>query len=337
MPYSRRQLERLVDNDDPLISVEQAPHRAIRIAETELKRHLFALEDRAVIEINRLYRDAWRDLRNTGEMLLDGEPDVRWRRAIRPRVRQRLARLRDSVMAVSLRGALAAAAGGYYGSAWQVDVATIDAAPVRVPRIDPGAVVLGEAFSGDAYLTIIQSLLGREWGEQFAWLIDELDAELALTMVTAIENGETVQQVFQRVRAVMGLETNRRTGGRANFHKVQTITRTVINQTYNDATQQLYAANADIVAKKRWLTARDERVCKLCAPLDGTVSDVDDMSQSPPRHPSCRCTELPDLDENWLINASENPPSTLQEWAVSAGLAVIMADFLTSMRPSERV
>lgn len=44
---------------------------------------------------------------------------------------------------------------------------------------------------------------------------------------------------------------------------------------------------------KTWVTAEDERVCHVCAPLDGVTVGVDEQFpggySSPPVHPSCRC------------------------------------------------
>ncbi|MEM4189878.1 MAG: phage portal protein [Candidatus Caldarchaeum sp.] len=44
----------------------------------------------------------------------------------------------------------------------------------------------------------------------------------------------------------------------------------------------------------RWLTAQDEKVCGLCAPLDGhtwTLEELDSAAfMQPPLHPNCRCT-----------------------------------------------
>ena len=51
-------------------------------------------------------------------------------------------------------------------------------------------------------------------------------------------------------------------------------------------------------AKRRWMTALDERVCVVCFPMDGQVRGIDEPFQSPatgetweipPAHVSCRC------------------------------------------------
>ena len=45
------------------------------------------------------------------------------------------------------------------------------------------------------------------------------------------------------------------------------------------------------VARWRWVTARDDRVCSICAPRDGQTVAVE--SQMLPIHPGCRCDVQP--------------------------------------------
>jgi hypothetical protein len=39
----------------------------------------------------------------------------------------------------------------------------------------------------------------------------------------------------------------------------------------------------------RWVTARDEKVCKICGPRDNVVYLREDAIQIYPAHPNCRC------------------------------------------------
>jgi hypothetical protein len=45
--------------------------------------------------------------------------------------------------------------------------------------------------------------------------------------------------------------------------------------------------------KKRWYTARDERVCPKCGPMHGQEVDIDESFSigNPPAHSRCRCTQ----------------------------------------------
>jgi len=60
------------------------------------------------------------------------------------------------------------------------------------------------------------------------------------------------------------------------------------------------------VTQKRWMTARDDLVCPICAPLDGMVVDIDSNGftteigglglSNPPAHINCRCWMTPVVD-----------------------------------------
>ena len=45
------------------------------------------------------------------------------------------------------------------------------------------------------------------------------------------------------------------------------------------------------VTKIKWVTMRDEKVCKECGPLDGKLFDIDKVPPKP--HYRCRCLKVP--------------------------------------------
>lgn len=61
----------------------------------------------------------------------------------------------------------------------------------------------------------------------------------------------------------------------------------------------------DVNATAVWVTEADERVCEVCAPLDGTSEEQwgGEFPSGPPAHPNCRCT----LD--WNISDIDAEPS----------------------------
>jgi SPP1 gp7 family putative phage head morphogenesis protein len=80
--------------------------------------------------------------------------------------------------------------------------------------------------------------------------------------------------------------------------RAETIARTEIIRASNDGQLALWRrarANGflDSTARKRWITAQDERLCELCRPLQGVEVPLDQAFpggvQAPPRHPRCRC------------------------------------------------
>jgi SPP1 gp7 family putative phage head morphogenesis protein len=58
-----------------------------------------------------------------------------------------------------------------------------------------------------------------------------------------------------------------------------------------DALEEL--GEEEVTAAVEWVTAGDDRVCKLCKPLDGVVLTVAEARGLIPRHVNCRCAWLP--------------------------------------------
>lgn len=65
-------------------------------------------------------------------------------------------------------------------------------------------------------------------------------------------------------------------------------------QTGDDLTAEfiLQMYEDDGVKKVKWVTAKDERVCEVCAPRDGKIYDIRDCPQWP-AHYYCRCELIP--------------------------------------------
>jgi SPP1 gp7 family putative phage head morphogenesis protein len=86
-------------------------------------------------------------------------------------------------------------------------------------------------------------------------------------------------------------------------HRATLIARTETIRAHHLASIQEYR-NAGVVGVKveaEWHTARDGRVCELCAPLDYSVSgkvwSLDEIEDKIPVHPQCRCAALPHLPD----------------------------------------
>ena len=47
----------------------------------------------------------------------------------------------------------------------------------------------------------------------------------------------------------------------------------------------------------KWMTAKDELVCPICRPLDGTIIGIGDIDAHPPGHVNCRCWIQPIVDD----------------------------------------
>lgn len=106
------------------------------------------------------------------------------------------------------------------------------------------------------------------------------------------------------------LERSIKYSARQNRYRGYNIARTELAFAYNKGehfgVQQAIDKGYMGHTRKRWCTADDERVCEICGGLDGKVIEMDEdfdfktklaltnpgIRQTPPAHPSCRCTVL---------------------------------------------
>jgi SPP1 gp7 family putative phage head morphogenesis protein len=99
--------------------------------------------------------------------------------------------------------------------------------------------------------------------------------------------------------------------------RAQTIARTTTLGAYRAATIDTYRANADVVARWRWVASKSMQTCGCCLALDGHEFPIDDPFGS---HPNCRCTPVPvtrgygDPEADALKAASARQYQTGTEW-----------------------
>ncbi len=81
--------------------------------------------------------------------------------------------------------------------------------------------------------------------------------------------------------------------------RAEMLARTEIIRAHHQATIQEYRnwGVLDIVVKGEWKTAGDDRVCDLCAALEGKIFTLDEIEPMIPLHPQCRCIALPWIAE----------------------------------------
>jgi SPP1 gp7 family putative phage head morphogenesis protein len=346
MPFQQTQLRRILDPD--LIPQKRMPHTAMRIAESYLKRRTFVWEDSGVLALQNLYREAYTNLRLFATVASDNanlsklgqdKSSQYFRDQFVGYATERLHRLTNDAAAEGLRRATMAWYAGYYGRLWLLDVSTrADVRiPVSPPNIDTMARQTLQRLKEDVYDDLIRDLMGREWRAQYADEIDDLILRIKRGISSGMTSGEGIPDIMRRVRTEMGVSTDRRSGYRANFNRVQAITRTVVNQSSNSGAVEAYRRNIDVLSGYEWLTARDERVCPQCRGYDGRVERMT-SSFRPPAHPNCRCTVVPVIRDDLLIDTTEPPRLTFAEWATEQGIALLLSDFLQARRlESERI
>ena len=88
------------------------------------------------------------------------------------------------------------------------------------------------------------------------------------------------------------------------------IATTEVTRAYAEGNVKAWRATG-YIGMKRWMTAVDERVCPICAPLHGMAVGLDENGfttesfgmglYAPPAHPGCRCWLQPVVSEEMLL------------------------------------
>lgn len=311
VPQSK--IRRVLDPD--WVRAADVPHRALRYAETLIKRLVMGVEDAAVRETDQVYRATFNTIRTRAEQaaerravttLAASRTAQAWRDEVAEIAREEIAALTTQAANIGLRSSAQAFLLGYYGRAWEFDVATLESVRILYPGVDP-------------YEAVIRELLGVDWRMQYADQLDDLVPMIRRSLMSAINEGDSIPEAMRRVRSVMGIETDRRKGYRSNFNRVQTVTRTVINQASNDGAYSIFQQNADVLSGYQWIVARDERVCPSCLEKANRVYNINDVER-PPLHPNCRCTIIPVIRADWMIAADAPPRRDFNGWLDDAGL-----------------
>lgn len=280
-----------------LIPADRLPVRATRDAETYLKRQTFKVEQAAALALLALYREAYRDI------ALAVSSELR-RAEAEARIAERVNRLRRDVLVLLGLSVGAAFVGGYYGKLWLLDMSTRPDVPVRTRRL-------------------IASL-----DEQLRAQVNvELDA-LTVDVRRVLVAGVAGSLLLSRLRKTMGADSTRN-AARGNFNRVLVLTRTGVQSAVNTGSLIAVRENGVLIDGTIHLTTLDERTCPICAPLDGRFYPLDSTQDLPPIHPNCRCTRIPRIRDDLLVEPTAPLRQTFTVWATAAGVMGLLSAFLT--------
>lgn len=155
----------------------------------------------------------------------------------------------------------------------------------------------------------IQKYLKKDGVKFLASINEETADQLRDSLAEGIGKQESIPQLKERVSVIYE---------DARGFRATRIARSEVLRATNFATEQAYR-QSKVVEKKEWLTAKDERTCPWCAPMDGKTLDLNgafyeegdtavgtnDKGKKvylkinvadvkyPPLHPNCRCTLIP--------------------------------------------
>lgn len=326
MTYTKRQIARILNVDGkPLLPAntfggKQPP----LVAETFIQRRLYDWEDRAVGVQYQVFRALYKRLNQHAASLATHygvgklEPTgagVRWQRALVAAVSQDTPRMYDALAEQAFRSAMLAYHVGYYGRAWVVNEASAPEAPISVPTPDPERaaeqVTIPTLKEGgpreQQQWQMVYDLLGKQWQAEYGNQQTAVVSGIMRSLNASLAQGHSIPQAMRGVASVLGVTTDRRltayqgrvarmgTPGpragsyRANFNKVQTLTRSYIVEASNAGALELYRNNADVLQGVEWSASR-VGACPECRALDGQQWAIDDMMIPRPvvdTHPNC--------------------------------------------------
>lgn len=363
MTLTKRHIDKVLNvKGYAFVDPAEAPNLTQRYTESYIRRRLFALEDETIITLYQAYRQAYdaiegyanRRANELGIRQLANNPiGLTWRRLVTRYAQARLRQLGDQVARLAYDKVVLSYLVSYYGKLWMLDSMTANDV-VRVPRLtadDASQAVMAKQLLEDVGNQIIYDNLGVEWREVYATELDDVILRIRRSLTRGMGQGKTIRELMHDVANDLGVTTDRRRTGipdvRANFNRVQTITRSYFIDNNNRAALGAYGANADVVGGVKWLTANDGRACPQCSRLAGQVWALDDITMKHPvsdTHPQCRCSLVPMLHDEMpnqvtidVVADDATPQTSFTNWLISYGLGVLLQDFIGRELDSTRI
>ena len=214
---------------------------------------------------------------------------------------------------MTLKAAVDAYEASFYGRAWMVD--TVSGGRANVPLLPAEAV----------RAAILAPYEGSTFVDRFRGKDDEFQRRIRQSVVQSQINGDTIYQAQKRIAQELGLDIGRRTKAAKSAHsrdfwRTSMIARTEIIRSSNQGALAVYEANKDVLRGWSWLTAKDDRVCPECGPMDGKLFAFGDNESPPPLHVNCRCSAIPSAKDVDLESRIIGERKTFMEWARDKGI-----------------
>lgn len=144
---------------------------------------------------------------------------------------------------------------------------------------------LRSAFGSPEALQKMELLYTRSY-QELKGVTDVMSQQMSRVLATGLSRGEGPAKISRELRKVV--TTMKKT-------RADTIARTEVIAAHAegqlDSFERLGVEEVSIMAE--WSTAGDDRVCELCAPLEGVVMTIAEARGLLPRHPNCRCAWIP--------------------------------------------
>lgn len=143
---------------------------------------------------------------------------------------------------------------------------------------------LRDSFGAGEAASKLKLLMTRTY-ESLRGISGPMATVMSRTLADGLAYGYGVMRIAKNLENTLGLMEAR----------ARTIARTEIMHAHAegqlDSFEELGVEELGVMAE--WSTAGDERVCPVCAPLEGTILTIAEARGMIPRHPNCRCTWIP--------------------------------------------
>lgn len=327
MPYNKRQIDRILNHDgEPIIPLNSAMGLAARITESYIRRRIYRIEDITVLKQFHHLKQAFVDIRNHAldlaqrsrmDTLGINAEGILWRRDLDRYIATRLNLLSGELAGHTLRKAGEIYLYSYLGRAWSMDMATRP--EIKINKSLPSfyqvtADVVQPAMEAFQPSVAAYELLGVEWQQQYADTLNDGARRIRNQLQIALGQGESVLAGVNRVGDVLGV--NDGTSGVAG--RLGTITRSNVQRASVSGVTAIANENTDVLWGFRYVTARDSKVCPICAPLDGAMWSLEMLHEVvypvQDTHPNCRCNLYPITTDAVANPADTPPPLTWEEW-----------------------
>lgn len=144
---------------------------------------------------------------------------------------------------------------------------------------------LRQSFGQPETIEKAKLLAGRVFTD-LKGVTEAMGTQMSRTLTDGLVRGQNPREIAKALNETVDGIGKRR---------AETIARTEIIRAHAegqlDALESLGVEEIGVMVE--WSTAGDDRVCPLCAALEGIVMKLDEARGTIPRHPNCRCAYLP--------------------------------------------
>jgi len=163
-----------------------------------------------------------------------------------------------------------------------------------------------------AAVAVAKPFQGATMSQWFSDLAAKDTAAITRAITLGVTEGQTTDEM---IRTIRGTAKAKYADGllAVSRRHAETIVRTATNHVSNQARNQVWEANSDIIRGKRWTATLDGRTSVICASRDGHVAPMGDKplapgeqllsppDAQPPAHPNCRSLLVAVLDGLGMI------------------------------------